>query len=688
MQEEQELLEERYALSVERIAQIEEQPEVPEPFCDYFARTASFLMQMHRLLEQVEKGRLEEYRLEQWQELNHSLYEDILPEQYKESYANPDYAVDRLGEIHGRILCFLYAELRGMIVFAFERRLPDITILNELFIEIYNCFEQEELPTYRQLQQILYWFVSDYSDCTVTYRIREAVDPDLDFAVRIVMDSDLTDLRYLYRYGEYVTENELETARYLNSLPQEKIDQMASTYTEGYRMGFVLGNKDLSAKKTVNIRFTLGFERMIRAAVQQFEKMGLRPVIYRAAVNSINKKQQHRIGYFGAIPNPQFDYDHRADAAVYLDKAFVERKLGVLRTAYEQYRQLAAEHAGPACVEIFGETPFIPKNKESAYRLSQKQQKLSVLYDNEAGQIANAYIPGEERSFTIIAFPIPQIGPKFREIFQEVIRINTLDSRVYREIQQRIIDTLDSGDAVHIQGKGGNRTDLTVRLHSLKDPGKQTNFENCVADVNIPVGEVFTSPVLKGTQGVLEVSEVYLNGLRYENLHLEFQDGMITSYTCSNFSSEEENRRYLLENVLYHHETLPMGEFAIGTNTTAYAVARKYHIQDKLPILIAEKMGPHFAVGDTCYSWAEDTPVYNPDGKEIIARDNEVSIRRKEDVSQAYLGCHTDITIPYQELGHIRVHREDGTWISIIEDGKFVLDGTKELNQPLLETID
>lgn len=52
-----------------------------------------------------------------------------------------------------------------------------------------------------------------------------------------------------------------------------------------------------------------------------------------------------------------------------------------------------------------------------------------------------------------------------------------------------------------------------------------------------------------------------------------------------------------------------MGEFAIGTNTTAYVAALKYGIADKLPILIAEKMGPHFAVGDTCYSWAEDTPV-------------------------------------------------------------------------------
>ena len=63
-------------------------------------------------------------------------------------------------------------------------------------------------------------------------------------------------------------------------------------------------------------------------------------------------------------------------------------------------------------------------------------------------------------------------------------------------------------------------------------------------------------------------------------------------------------------------------------------MGRKYGIEAKLPILIAEKTGPHFAVGDTCYSWSEDTAVYNPDGKEIIARDNEISLLRKEDAGK------------------------------------------------------
>ncbi len=99
--------------------------------------------------------------------------------------------------------------------------------------------------------------------------------------------------------------------------------------------------------------------------------------------------------------------------------------------------------------------------------------------------------------------------------------------------------------------------------------------------------------------------------------------------------------------------------------------------------MIAEKTGPHFAVGDTCYSWSEDIRVYNPNGKEIIAKDNSVSIRRKEDVSKAYMNCHTDITIPYDELGSIRVIKADGTEILLIEDGRFVLPGTEILNEAL-----
>ena len=673
-------MQERFTLMRERIGEIQEEELVREPYRDFFRKTGDFILEICRIHDRIREGWLEKASMEELKENNHKMYEDILPEHYEESYGNPSYAWKILGRDFGQLLSFLYTEVRGMIVFAYEDRLFDMTVAMELFVQIYNLFEDPEVSP-KDVKDAIYWYVSDYSDEMAGYRVREGVDPSLDSAVRIICESDLTDLRYLYKYGEYVTENELAMAAFLNTLPEEEIQAMARTYTEGYRIGFIQGRKDITKKKTVNIRFQLGFERMVKAAIEQFREMGLAPVIYRSAVHSVNKKQAHRIGYYGAIPNQQFDYDHKDDAALYLDHEFVQRKLRVLQVAYEQVKELANTHGGPACIETFGEKPFVPVSKKEACALSPHQQKLQVSYDNESGQIVNRYIKGEERSFTIIAYPVKEIGENFEEIFRETVKINTLDNQLYQQIQQNIIEALDKGEYVRIKGREGNETDLRVHLHHLADPKKQTNFENCVADVNIPVGEVFTSPVLQGTDGVLFVSKVFLNGLEYKDLKICFQDGKIAEYSCRNFQDEEENRKLIKENILYHHDTLPLGEFAIGTNTTAYVMAQKYQIGHLLPILIAEKMGPHFAVGDTCYSWCEDTPVYNPDGREIIARDNEVSIQRKQDISKAYLGCHTDITIPYDELDSICVEALDGSEIYIIREGRFVLPGTETLNE-------
>ena len=169
------------------------------------------------------------------------------------------------------------------------------------------------------------------------------------------------------------------------------------------------------------------------------------------------------------------------------------------------------------------------------------------------------------------------------------------------------------------------------------------------------------------------------------NLDIDFEDGVIKNYTCSNFDDEAECKKYIKENVLFKHETLPMGEFAIGTNTTAFVMGEKFNIGAKLPILIAEKTGPHFAIGDTCYKRSEDHKVYNRDGKEIIARDNEISLLRKTEPEKAYFNCHTDITIPYGEIGEISSLKKDGTKTVLIQNGRFVLPGTEELNKPLDE---
>ena len=249
---------------------------------------------------------------------------------------------------------------------------------------------------------------------------------------------------------------------------------MADVYTEGYRTGFVNTGKDLSKKSVVNIRYVLGFERVVRKAIENFAKMGLAPVIYRASVSALTKRQHIRIGYCGGNPNPQYDYDHKNDQALFLDKRFVERKLEVVHTTYEKYKAAAAQFAGPACMEVFGEKPFAPKVKEEAVRLTEKQEELALKFDSRQGQIVNEYIRGDERSYTIIAWPVPEIGEDYEEIFEEIIKINTLDAKVYEQIQKTLIDVLDEGESVHILGAGNNRTNLTVRLCTLSHPDRKS----------------------------------------------------------------------------------------------------------------------------------------------------------------------------------------------------------------------
>ena len=354
------MIEERYELAIERIRQIHGERSVEQPFRAFFQKTAEFLLMIDELKGELENGVYDCQDLAGMESWNHRLYQDILPENYGKSYGNPAYAVKELGEEYGQMFSFLYTELRGAIPYVFERKTEYLDILFELFLEIYVQFE-EETPSPEQVKEIIYWYASDYCDVFVADRIREQIDPDCSFAADIICNSDLSDLRYLYRFGEYISENEKKTAEHLLALPEELIQKMADVYTEGYRIGFVNTGKDLTKKGTVEIRYVIGFERVIKRAIDNFRRMGLRPVLCRSGASVLTKRRHLKVGYYGAVANKQFDYDHGNDQALFLDKKFLERKLEVIQTTYEHHKELAAEMAGPAVIEMFGETPFSPK---------------------------------------------------------------------------------------------------------------------------------------------------------------------------------------------------------------------------------------------------------------------------------------------------------------------------------------
>lgn len=660
-------MEERLELMCERIYEMTED-EIKDPaFREYFSEVRGFF------LDVMEKSLPEQDHLYR------------MLGKYEESFLNPGYAVSRLGKIGG-ILSALYADIYSLPVYKLMGRDDVLTIFMELFVQVHTniCLDlRSDEDPYEEVLADISMFYRDYLEVFAKDSCLDTIDPERDFWSRIVKEADLSSCDYLYDYGLVVGENEKRIWKFLNDLPMETIKKMADTFTEGYRKGFEMTRKDIRKKNVVGIEYPLGFERVIRVAIENFKEMGFEVTTPPKPLLSVTGRGSKKRGVHSLSEHRQFMYDHKDDKGYYYDKAFVTRRLEVISDTYEKNKELASKYGGPAVIEEFGNADFKPENKPQAYHYSKKQDELNVYEMGEVGIITNRYIPGSEYSFTIISFPIPEIGDRFEEIFERIMEINTLDYDKYLNIQSKIIDALDEGERVYIKGTNGNETDLTVSLHTLNNKETETNFENCVADVNIPVGEVFTSPVLKGTNGILHVSYVFLGDYKFENLKLKIEDGMIADYSCSNFDSVEENKKLIFENILYRHKTLPMGEFAIGTNTLAYASAREFGIEDKLPILIAEKTGPHFAFGDTCYSHAEEVAMYNPNGKEVIARDNECSALRKEDPGAAYFNCHTDITVPFDELGAITVIERDGHTRDIILDGKFVLPGTEELNVPL-----
>ena len=87
-----------------------------------------------------------------------------------------------------------------------------------------------------------------------------------------------------------------------------------------------------------------------------------------------------------------------------------------------------------------------------------------------------------------------------------------------------------------------------------------------------------------------------------------------------------------------------------------------------------------------CFSRREDGEIFDAiTSKKVCSKDNEKSIQRKKDPINAYTNKHEDIVLPFDDIEWITATTKDKMNIDIIRNGRFVLEGTKELNKPLDE---
>ena len=117
------------------------------------------------------------YKRQELFHLNQGLYEDIDPAKYETSYTNPAYACKRFGAETCLYLSALYAELHSNIPNAIEERLFNLTTIFELFIEIYNLFEDSDCKP-EQIRSALYYYFFDYRDVTITAGLNDMLNPE------------------------------------------------------------------------------------------------------------------------------------------------------------------------------------------------------------------------------------------------------------------------------------------------------------------------------------------------------------------------------------------------------------------------------------------------------------------------------------------------------------------------------
>lgn len=602
--------------------------------------------------------------LRRLREINDHWYRPLEKEGYGEDWANPDVSAEAFGTARGRFLAaFRHDVLNTLLPCSFRRD----SCPGERALAALGKLEDAGLPG---VETVLRAHFRRPDPKNLKDTLRRRYDPEEKHIETVMMGAAPEDLSCLYRYGKRVSPVQTEMAGFLFSLPESDLRGIAATLARAYLQGVTDEGKDrFRERKTVAVNLPMGGEALFPFIRESFADAGF---------------HAHASGVHRPPVNRQAAYDHRFRYALYLDGEMVENHISMLKEILTEIGPVLRAFSGIAHLDLFGEKPFSPEPKAS---MPLPDREISALYKSLTQQsvmLQLRHVPRGETSFSMIAFPSPEIGDSFREIFRDCVRVNTLSNDVYRPLQAALIDSMDGGEKVRILGAPGNDTDLTVFLRPLDDPETETAFENCLASVNIPVGEVFTTPVLKGTGGVLHVREAFLAGLRYENLKLVFSEGEAVDWSCTNFEDPEKNREYIRENLFHPHDTLPMGEFAIGTNTEAYAMGVKHRIMDVLPVLILEKMGPHFALGDTCYSREEDIQRFDPvSGKRLVAVENQRSALRRQDPDKAYTNRHVDITLPYTDLDSISAFHPDGREVFLMKGGRFVLPGTEVLNEPL-----
>lgn len=380
------------------------------PFHRLFRETGERLLFTLSMAEELNEGP----SFERVKELNIHCQAPLLQGAYEKTFADPAMAVKLLGEEKGRFASVLAHRVYTLFRAAFSRNSARLQEVADQWLEAAMAGEEEFVAT---LTEAFRRVSADVYREKATQGFNPGGTPWTGIAEKASGD----DLSYLYAYGERITDNDLKTAEFIFSMPLKDLQLLAETMVDAYIEGFREDSKDITTKSTVGLIIQAGYERIVPLLVEGFSKHGLRAFVITVQGTKLNR---------------QMDYDHRFDYALYIDEGRVNRQLMAMEKAYQEHKGLMEAYSGIAFLEVFGEKPFSPVPKPEACKAGKEASALYNQLMQRSMILRNSYMPREETSFEIIAFPSPEIEGDFREIFRDTVGVNTLSNQVYRPVQQ------------------------------------------------------------------------------------------------------------------------------------------------------------------------------------------------------------------------------------------------------------
>ncbi|MDF2822026.1 MAG: hypothetical protein K0R15_2474 [Clostridiales bacterium] len=224
----------------------------------------------------------------------------------------------------------------------------------------------------------------------------------------------------------------------------------------------------------------------------------------------------------------------------------------ILLNASEEQLKLMAE---VDCLQMSNMDCFIGvRGSDNVSELSDVPADKNKLYDSLYGTPVHHEIRVPKTKWVVLRYPnssMAQLANVSTEQFEDFyFDVCNLDYSKMDKAMDPLKELMEKTDKVRIVGPG---TDLSF---SIKD----IPVIKCSGQMNIPDGEIYTSPVKTSVNGKLAYNTpaVY-QGFTYENICLEFKDGKIIDATANDTEritdvfNTDEGARYI-------------GEFAIGVN--------------------------------------------------------------------------------------------------------------------------